>query len=181
MQYKEKVVLKNGQDCIIRNAVYEDGPAMSELFVVTHSESDYLRSYPDEHKFDAKSESEYLRKVAESDNEVMLLAVINDNIVATASVSAVGNKYKVRHRAEFGVDVVKAYWGLGIGKKIMNACVQCAKNAGYKQLELEVVADNERAVNMYKNIGFVEYGRNPLGFISKYSGAQELVYMRLVL
>ena len=181
MQYKEKVVLKNGQDCIIRNAVYEDGPAMSELFVVTHSESDYLRSYPDEHKFDAKGESEYLRKVAESDNEVMLLAVINDKIVATASVTAVGNKYKVRHRAEFGVDVVKAYWGLGIGKKIMNACVQCAKNAGYKQLELEVVADNERAVNMYKNIGFVEYGRNPLGFISKYSGAQELVYMRLVL
>ena len=84
MQYKEKVVLKNGQDCIIRNAVYEDGPAMSELFVVTHSESDYLRSYPEEHKFDSKSESEYLRKVAESDNEVMLLAVINDKIVATA-------------------------------------------------------------------------------------------------
>ena len=34
---------------------------------------------------------------------------------------------------------------------------------------------------MYKSIGFVEFGRNPLGFISKYSGPQELVYMKMVL
>lgn len=64
---------------------------------------------------------------------------------------------------------------------MMKACVQCAQNAGYQQLELEVVAENQRAENMYKSIGFVEYGRNPLGFISKYSGPQELVYMRLIL
>ena len=111
----------------------------------------------------------------------MLLAVVNDKIVATAGISAVGNKYKVRHRAEFGINVVKEYWGLGIGKAMMKACVQCAKNAGYQQLELEVVADNQRAFHMYKSIGFVEFGRNPLGFISKYSGPQELVYMRMVL
>ena len=49
MEYNDKIVLKNGQDCIIRNATYEDGPEMSELFVLTHSESDYLRSYPEEH------------------------------------------------------------------------------------------------------------------------------------
>ena len=181
MEYKEKIILKNGQACVIRNALYEDGPKMSELFVLTHSESDYLRSYPEEHCFDAKSESEFLQKRAESDHEVMLLAVVKDKIVATAGISAVGNKYKVKHRAEFGIDVVKEYWGLGIGKTMMKACVQCAKNAGYKQLELEVVADNQRAVHMYKSIGFVEFGRNPLGFISKYSGPQELVYMRLVL
>ena len=82
---------------------------------------------------------------------------------------------------EFGIDVVEEYWGLGIGKAMMKACVQCAQNAGYQQLELEVVAENQRAENMYKSIGFVEYGRNPLGFISKYSGPQELVYMRLIL
>ncbi len=181
MEYKEKVVLKNGQDCIIRNAIYEDGSEMSDLYAVTHSESDYLLSYPEEHILDAKGESEFLQKRAESDNEVMLVAVVNDRIVATAGISAVGNKYKVRHRAEFGIDVVEEYWGLGIGKTMMKACVQCAQNAGYQQLELEVVAENQRAENMYKSIGFVEYGRNPLGFISKYSGPQELVYMRLVL
>ncbi len=179
MEYKENIILKNGQNCVIRNALYEDGPEM--LYVLTHSESDYLLSYPEEHCFDTKSESEFLQARAESDREVMLLAVVNDKIVATAGISAVGNKYKVRHRAEFGINVVKEYWGLGIGKAMMKACVQCAKNAGYQQLELEVVADNQRAFHMYQSIGFVEFGRNPLGFISKYSGPQELVYMRMVL
>lgn len=92
-----------------------------------------------------------------------------------------GTKFKVRHRAEFGINVAKDYWRLGIGNALMNACIECAKAAGYKQLELDVVADNEKAINMYTGAGFIEFGRNPLGFISKYSGVQELIYMRLEL
>ena len=49
----------------------------------------------------------------------------------------------------------------------------------YAQLELEAVAENERAIALYKSEGFEEYGRNPKGFLSRYSGFQELVYMRL--
>ena len=64
---------------------------------------------------------------------------------------------------------------------IDEVCIQCAKDAGYLQLELDVVADNERAVSMYKKAGFVEYGRNPKGFRSRITGFQELVSMRLEL
>ena len=63
----------------------------------------------------------------------------------------------------------------------MKVCVECAKKAGYKQLELEVVADNAKACKMYKSAGFVEFGRNPKGFLSRYSGYQEVVSMRLEL
>ena len=42
----------------------------------------------------------------------------------------------------------------------MNACIECARNAGYVQLELNVVAENTRAIAMYERAGFVEYGRN---------------------
>ena len=53
--------------------------------------------------------------------------------------------------------------------------------AGYEQLELDVVSENKRAIALYESLGFVEYGRNPRGFKSKYTGYQELVYMRLEL
>ena len=53
--------------------------------------------------------------------------------------------------------------------------------AGYIQLELDVVADNKRAITLYERAGFREYGRNPKGFRSKQSGFQELVLMRLEL
>lgn len=59
------------------------------------------------------------------------------------------------------------------------ACIKCAEEAGYAQLELNVVADNQSAIRLYKKMGFVEYGRNPKGFRSRRSGYQELIYMRL--
>lgn len=68
-----------------------------------------------------------------------------------------------------------------MGKALTQACIQCAKDAGYAQLELDVVADNDRALALYQSLGFEEYGRNPRGFNSRTSGYQELVYMMLEL
>ena len=78
-------------------------------------------------------------------------------------------------------DREKAYWRLGIGRELTLACIECAKKAGYSQVELDVVADNSRAVSLYESVGFREYGRNPRGFRSRVSGWQELVLMRLEL
>ena len=102
-------------------------------------------------------------------------------IAGTAGIEAIGTKYKVRHRAEFGISVVKKYWGLGIGKALLASCIECAKTAGYSQLELHVVAENERAVSMYERAGFVECGRNPKEFCSRTAGFQEVISMRLEL
>ena len=79
-----------------------------------------------------------------------------------------------------GIAIEKAYWGRGIGKALMLACIECAKKVGYLQLELEVVADNASAVRLYESVGFREFGRNPRGFRAKH-GWQELVLMRLEL
>lgn len=90
---------------------------------------DFLLSYPEERSFDVQGESELLQSRAKSNDEVMLLAIVDNKIVATAGISAVGHKYKVKHRAEFGIDVAKAYWAFGIGKALMKACVECARSA----------------------------------------------------
>ena len=46
-------------------------------------------------------------------------------------------------------------------------------------MELDVVAENMSAVGLYESVGFVEYGRNPKGFRSRFIGWQEVVLMRL--
>lgn len=71
--------------------------------------------------------------------------------------------------------------GQGIGYALTAACIDCARQAGYLQLELDVVADNARAIALYKKLGFVEYGRNPRGFRKRNGDYQELVYMRVEL
>ena len=181
MKYRNEITIKNGQKCLIRNGTFEDGPEVSTFFTTTHGETDYLLSYPEESTRDDEKQSNYLKETTESDREIELLAIVDGKVVGMAGFNAIGSKYKVRHRAEFGITVSKNYWGQGIGKAIMNACIECAKEAGYIQLELDVVADNTRAIELYKKLGFIEFGRNPKGFQSKYSGFQELVYMRLEL
>ena len=107
--------------------------------------------------------------------------MVNGTVAGTAGIEAVGNKYKAQHRAEFGISVAKEFWGLGIGRALMDACMECARQAGYAQLELSVVAENARAISMYEKAGFTEYGRNPKGFRSRITGYQEVIYMRLEL
>jgi RimJ/RimL family protein N-acetyltransferase len=181
MEYVKSVELRDGRKCVLRNGTAEDARAALDSFNLTHVETDYLLTYPDEGGITLEDEAQYLQGRAESDNEIEILAEIDGSIVGSAGVGCVGSKEKLRHRAEFGIGIEKAYWGLGIGRALVGACIECAKAAGYAQLELEVVADNERAVALYRSEGFVEYGRNPRGFRSRKSGWQELVLMRLEL
>ena len=102
-------------------------------------------------------------------------------VAGNGSVSGIGNKRKILHRCSLAIALYQAYWGLGIGGALTEACIECARRAGYVQLELEAVAENRAALALYKSAGFVEYGRNPKGFRSRFSGWQELVLMRLEL
>lgn len=181
MKYHKIIQLKNGMTCCLRNGTESDGQAVLDIFDSTHRQTDYLLSYPDENRFDAMQESRFLKEKAESKNEVEIVAVVDNAVVGIAGLTAIGAKYKVRHRAELGISVEKQFWSLGIGWALTQACMECAKTAGYMQLELSVVADNERAVAMYEKAGFVVYGRNPKGFRSRMTGFQELKSMRLEL
>ena len=181
MKYKKVLLLKNGVECCLRNGMESDGQAVLDNVRLTHGETDYLLTYPDENSFDAMQESQFLKEKTESKDEVEIVAIVDHAVVGTAGLEAVGKKYKVRHRAELGISVAKEFWGLGIGQALTAACMECAKAAGYIQLELSVAAGNERALAMYKKAGFVEYGRNPKGFRSRWTGFQEDVYMRLEL
>ena len=181
MEYRKTIVLKDGRECVLRNGAEADGQAVWEIFNLTHAQTDYLLSYPEENSYTPEQEARFLQEKTESADEIELLAEIDGNVVGAAGIERVGRKEKVRHRAEFGISVDEAYWGLGIGRGLTEACIECAKAAGYAQLELDVVAENRNAVALYESVGFVEYGRNPRGFRSRLTGWQELRLMRLEL
>ena len=179
MKYNSTVILKDGRACILRNGTAEDGQMLLDVFNLTHEQTDYLLTYPGEHSYTAEQEAAFLQEKTNSADEIELLAELGGEVVGCAGINCVGRKEKIRHRAEFGISVDKAYWGLGIGRALTEACIECAKKAGYIQLELEVVAENRSAIGLYESAGFVEYGRNPKGFLSRFTGWQEVVLMRL--
>ena len=181
MRYAKTVLLAGGVELLVRNAVASDARALRETVQRTHAQTDYLLSYPDEQSVDDEQEARSLEETERSCNEVEIVAIIDGRIVGSAGITAVGSRRKVAHRARFGISVLQEYWGMGIGRMLTDASIDCARQAGYTQLELEVVAGNERAVSLYRRAGFEEYGCNPRGYRSTSVGYQELVYMRLEL
>ena len=173
MTFEKTVTLKDGRNCLLRNGVTSDGKAVLDVFNRTHEETDYLLTYSDENCFTASQEADFLQRKTDSANNVEIIAVVDGVVAGTAGIDALGMRDKIKHRAVFGIAITKKFWGLGIGKYLMEACIECAREAGYLQLELEV--------EMYKRAGFIEYGRNPKAFRLRTGEYQELIDMRLEL
>ncbi len=180
MEYAKTVILKNNKECLIRNTTAEDAEEVLNIFRVTHEQTDFLSSYRDEATFDVEFEAKFLADKERNNQEVYLCAVVDSCIVGTAGIDCLGAS-KVNHRAVLGLAIDQTYCNIGIGRALISACIDCSKAAGYTQLELEVVSDNAIAIALYKNMGFIEFGRNPRGFYSRYQGWQELIYMRMEL
>lgn len=181
MRYEKTVTLKDGRVCTLRNGTAQDGQALLDNFILTHTETEFLIDYPDEISMTAEEETRFLQEKADSGNELELVAEVDGTLVGAAGLWCVRDRAKLRHRAGFGISIAERYWGLGLGRALTEACIACAKAAGYAQLELEVLSDNERALALYESAGFTEYGRNPRGIRLRGKGYCELVLMCLEL
>ena len=179
MRYEKNVILKNGKPCLLRGADGDDAGSVYSVFVQTHAQTDFLLSYPDEITMTEEEERQYLEEQAKSSNAIEICAYVDGIPAGTGGISPVGTCSKLVHRASFGVAVDKSFWGLGIGRALTQASLECAKAAGYSQVELDVVAENQSACSLYRSLGFREYGRKPKGFRSRSGQWQELILMYL--
>ena len=70
MQYHNIIILKDGRTCVLRNGTAEDGQALLDIFNLTHAQTDYLLTYPEEHSYTAEDEAELLRRKTDSVDEI---------------------------------------------------------------------------------------------------------------
>lgn len=84
---------------------------------------------------------------------------------------------KKRHAGEIGMLVDEAWQGRGVGGLLLAALLDLADGSlGLTRVELEVVADNERAVRLYERHGFETEGRKR-GAIRRPGGLADLLVM----
>ena len=130
MKFKQTLMLKSGKACIIRHAEAADAAEVRRSFLQTHAETDNLLTYPDESKMTVESEADFLQKTADSENAVELCAVVDGKLVGMAGVEPIGAREKLRHRAEFGISIEKAYWGQGIGRALRRRALPLPERQG---------------------------------------------------
>jgi ribosomal protein S18 acetylase RimI-like enzyme len=178
--FEEKhVSLKNGEDCILRSPSPSDAQELLAHLKQTSRETDYMLRYPEEVVKTVAEEEAFIANYLENPKSMLISAVIDGRIIANAGLSCVMDVYKYRHRAEFGISVKREYWHLGIGTLLLTEIIECAEKAGYEQLELEVSCENERAVSLYRRLGFEVFGTRERSFKFK-DGTYSSDYLMLL-
>lgn len=70
-----------------------------------------------------------------------------------------GSRPRIVHTGEFGVSVLKEYWGNGIGTELISYLINWSKKSGLiRKINLIVRDDNFSAIHVYKKLGFNEEG-----------------------
>jgi RimJ/RimL family protein N-acetyltransferase len=62
------------------------------------------------------------------------------------------------HRRTLGMGIIPRYRGRGLGRRLIDATLAAAFDAGFVRIELDVHADNARAIALYDRVGFVREG-----------------------
>ena len=182
MKFEErKILLKDGRTCVLKPNSPEYAQEMLDYLRKTSAETEYLLRYPDEVSFTLESEQEILGRILEDPGHVMMAAVVDGKVAGNCSIGGIGNKRKILHRCSLAIALYKKYWGLGIGTAMINYLTELAAQIGYRQIDLEVVAENEQAQALYRKCGFVESGRrhNALKFDDGTSHDEILMYKLL--
>lgn len=160
----KEVTLKDGTNCMLRPPVPEDAEQFLSYLKATAAETVFLTRYPEEITLTVDEERVFLQSKLDDPRCGSLSAWINERLAGNASFYPVGPQIRLRHRASFGIAILQEYCGRGLGEILLRELMHAAASAGYDQLELEVVADNVRAISLYEKCGFTRYGTRPNAF-----------------
>ena len=98
------------------------------------------------------------KKLAQRRRDIVYKAQMEDEIVGVLTF-APGDKKRTAHWGEFGMSIQQAYWGQGIGKKLLGLLINWARaNPHLDRIMLNVDANNLRGRSLYQKLGFLEEG-----------------------
>ena len=147
----------NGINYIIRSAMEKDAKELSELRLQIDGETENLDREKGEAFIDTLGFEKLIRTDTESSCNLFLVAEVNDKIVAFSRCE--GNPLKrFAHKVEFGVCVLKDYWGYGIGTNFLKESIAWADSNGIKKITLNVLEINNKAIKLYEKFGFMKEG-----------------------
>ena len=113
-------------------------------------------------------------------NRHFLVAVSPDNTVLGLVMLTVESNPRRRHAGGLGIMVRTDCQGQGIGSALMNAALELADSwLMLRRVELEVYADNQRAVRLYQRLGFETEGRKREAAVKDGAYADILLMARL--
>ena len=150
-------------ELLIREAEPEDAAELVAFLNRVSLETDFTSLDGDGILLTSEEMEIFLNKQASSDNQITLLAFLNDKIAGIVNITADQRK-RVRHIGDLFIVIGKKYWNNGLGSLLLEEVVEWAQASGIlRRLQLTVQTRNLAAVHLYQKHGFAIEGRQERG------------------
>lgn len=141
----------------IRTIQPQDNPALAQIIRSTLKE--FGASKPGTVYYDPTTDALY--QLFQTPGSVYYVAEANGTLVGGGGI------YPSNGLPEKTCELVKMYLlpevrGIGLGKRLIEKCLQFAKEAGYESVYIETMPELKQALHTYEKFGF-EYLSHPLG------------------
>jgi ribosomal protein S18 acetylase RimI-like enzyme len=157
---------KKGLEILIRYPQKGDEKEMCRYINELSKEKTFVRFQGEETSL--KDETDYLDsqlKKIEGKKAITLLGFNGNKLIAISGIDMMDKTEK--HIGVLGISVAKDFRGKGVGELFTEIILKEAGKeiTNLKIVTLEVYETNSIAKNLYKEMGFVEYGKLPNGII----------------
>lgn len=134
-------------------AQLHDAKKIVEFLNQVGGESDFLTFGFNQFPYSVEEELKIIRDSLEKESSLMLIGKINCRIIAHLFLD-ISSQPRLSHIGHLGICLKQQYWGLKIGKHLIDIAIIWAKNKSLKKIQLQVRHDNARAVKLYQSSGF---------------------------
>ncbi|MFJ7666806.1 GNAT family N-acetyltransferase [Lysinibacillus sp. NPDC097195] len=143
----------NGLQYTIRSAIKTDAKNLVALRYQIDGETENLDRVQGEAFIDTAGFEKIIEADTENQSSIFLVAVAQNQLVGFARCEGFQLK-RFSHKTEFGVAILKAFWGYGIGKHFLIESISWAEENNIQKIVLNVLETNKKAIKLYQKHGF---------------------------
>ena len=143
----------NGLTYTVRSAAETDAEQLSKIRVQIDGETENMDREVGEGFIDTKGFQEIIKTDSEKTRNLFLVAEVHNRVVGFSRCEGSDLK-RLSHKVEFGVCILKEFWGYGMGKSLLQQSINWADENEVKKIALQVLETNAKAIQLYKNLGF---------------------------
>ncbi len=172
-QVLSTVPCPDGRQAELSYVVESDAAAVLDYVERIAVETDFATFGAGEFGVTYEQELAFLRTLADGSQGLMIKATIDGVMVGNALLGR-STRPRIRHVADLGLSVRRAFWGYGLGRALCQTIFAQAKQFGVTRIALRVRADNARAIHLYESLGFAHEGRLVGSFVASGVSYDEL-------
>lgn len=153
-------ITSSNKKFIIRRPNEDDAANIIAYAKILFASTDQVLTTLEEYTITLEEEKTWISNALNNAAAIILIAEHDGQVIGLLDFSA-KNKKKIAHIGELGVSVHPNWQGNGIGQKLIETLLAWAtENDQIEKVFLNVLASNQKAINLYKKLGFTEEGRH---------------------